>query len=230
MNCLYLADLIEKANEYFLPESECRHIKSLRISETEIVMVTNGKGLSATGKIKIINKFETIFKPSEFIHNNGENNFKSGLAIGLLDSRDRLEFAFEKAVELGIKDFYPLITKFTQTNKINIDRLNLKAISAMKQSCRSVLPMVHSPVSLNDLLNFDNDYERILLADIIGSKLGKLENESPTLVVIGPEGGFSKEEIEIFNKDKRVEMIKLGDRRLRSETAAIVALGLVAYK
>ncbi|TAL69840.1 MAG: 16S rRNA (uracil(1498)-N(3))-methyltransferase [Bacteroidetes bacterium] len=227
MNCLYLPVLSRAVKDYKLADEEIKHIKVLRISQNEIIMVVNGKGLTATGKITLIRKNEIYFRPDEYIENSGENPFKSGLALGILDNRDRLEIALEKAVELGINDFYPLITKYTQTKKINTERLNLKAVSAMKQCCRSVLPNIHSPITINELLEEAKEYERILLADINGMKPEEISNEKTTLLLVGPEGGFSIDEIELMKKDKRVELINLGKRRLRAETSAIVALGLI---
>ncbi|MBI5324647.1 MAG: 16S rRNA (uracil(1498)-N(3))-methyltransferase [Ignavibacteriae bacterium] len=224
MNCIYLPELSKSLNGFPITTEELKHIKALRIGTFEKLLATNGKGLSAIGKISIDSK-KPLFNPEEFFENTGENNFKSGLALGILDNKDRFEFALEKAVELGINDFFPLISEFTQRKTVNIDRLKSKAISSMKQCCRSFLPLIHEPVTIEELNNQSISYERVVLADINGKKFESFEQEISTLVIVGPEGGFSNNEIEKIDNDKRLIKLNLGNRRLRAETAAIVALG-----
>jgi 16S rRNA (uracil1498-N3)-methyltransferase len=227
MNCIYLKELTRKKVDIYLPENEINHIRALRIGNDETVFSTNGTGLLAFGKIKFFQKNKIAFLPSEFYENYGENSTKISLAIGILDNRDRFEFALEKAVELGIIDFYPIISAYTQKKEVNIERLNLKAIASMKQCCRSVLTKIHKPKLIEQLTNSSAEYERIILADIGGKKPVGMRSKESTLVIVGPEGGFTPEEIEMMTSDKRVFSVNLGIRRLRAETAAIVALGLL---
>ncbi len=227
MNCIYLPELIKAVSEFHLPNDEIKHIKALRIGNDENLLATNGKGLSANGKVRFFKKNEVIFLPDEFIIYYGENAFTTGLAIGILDNKDRFEFAMEKAVELGINEFFPIISEHSQRKKVNLTRLRAKTISAMKQCCRSVLPIIHAPVTIEQLLKHTGIYKRIILADMNGNKPENLRNKVSTLLIVGTEGGFSSKEIEIMKSDKRLISINLGNRRLRAETAAIVALGLL---
>ncbi|OGU37952.1 MAG: hypothetical protein A2X61_11605 [Ignavibacteria bacterium GWB2_35_12] len=227
MNCIYLPGLIREKRDFQIPQDEIKHIKALRIGNEEKVIVTNGKGLSAKGNVNIIKKSESVFYPDGFYDNQGENSFRLALAMGILDNKERFEFAFEKAVELGINEYFPLITNHTQRKKVNKERLIAKSISAMKQCCRSVLPIIYSPVTIEQLFQDNDKYERIILADFNGMRADELKNNVSTLVIVGPEGGFSREEIELMKRDNRLISINLGNRRLRAETAAIVALGLL---
>lgn len=227
MNCIFLPQLIRELRDFPIPLDEVKHIKALRINNDEIILATNGKGLSSNGKVIFIKKNQALFYPDNFYENLAENTFRSALAIGILDNKDRFEFALEKAIELGINEFYPLITENTQKRKINTDRLSIKAISAMKQCCRSILPEIYNPLTIEQLLNNSIEYERIILADINGVKTDNLKSNLSTLVIIGPEGGFSSDEIKLMKRDKRLILINLGLRRLRAETAAIVTLGLL---
>lgn len=222
MECIYLPEL--SLNETFIkiPDSEFRHIRALRLKKNDNIMITNGKGIICLASINKLIKNECVIEIKTIIEeNNCELNRKISLAIGILQDRDRFEFALEKAVELGISEFIPLITDFTQKNKINLERLQSKAIAAIKQCKRSVLPRIHQPVKLDEDLKFN--YDCIILADIGGFKPKLEENYKSILYVVGPEGGFSDRELAIFLKKNTIRW-NLGNRRLRAETAAIVGL------
>lgn len=227
MNCIYMPELIREMRDFQIPHYEIKHIKALRIDNAEKVIITNGNGLSAIGNVDFINKNTYSFHPEEFFDNYGENSYHSSIAIGILDNKERFEFALEKSVELGINEFFPLITKYSQRIKVNLTRLNTKAISAMKQCCRSILPKIHTPVTIKQLIKDTGKYKRIILADINGGELENLNKNTSTLVIVGPEGGFSNEEVGILKANPKVRLLNLGNRRLRAETAAIVSLGLL---
>ncbi|MFA6571253.1 MAG: RsmE family RNA methyltransferase, partial [Bacteroidota bacterium] len=163
---------------------------------------------------------------STFTQNKGELPFRLGLAIGILENKDRFEFALEKAIELGITDFYPLLTEFTQRKNINTGRLKLKAIAAMKQCKRSILTSIHPIVKPKDITIISKEFDKIILADENGEH-PKKSNIISTLVLIGPEGGFSETELQILKSIPNIISINLGNRRLRSETAALTALASV---
>ncbi|MDR0927797.1 MAG: 16S rRNA (uracil(1498)-N(3))-methyltransferase [Ignavibacteria bacterium] len=225
MECIYIPMLSFQTQHYPIPPAECQHLKALRIQTGTQMQITNGNGLSAIAVIERISKTEYNADVIEFMRNFGELDCKIGLAIGILDNKDRLEFAVEKSVELGVSEIFLLTTDYTQQMHINLERLVGKAIAAVKQCKRSVLPIIHPPIKLSELLNA-NDYESIVLCDEKGVRPAKVENSSSILVFIGAEGGFSNAELDLFPANTL--KWNLGNRRLRAETAAIVALGYLS--
>jgi len=228
MECLYLPELSENQNDINLIGDELKHLFVLRLRVGEKIIITNGKGLSAISSLKSISKNIAILSPQEYFINSGELAYPLGLAIGILDNRERFEFTLEKSIELGISDFYPLITDFTQKKTIQKTRLEAKAISALKQSHRSNLTTIHPPISLQKLFSEQNKFDTIILADYNGVKPELTKLFKSSLVLIGPEGGFSYNEIEFIKNQKSAKSINIANRRLRAETAAILAVGLVA--
>ena len=231
MECIYIPDLNTKNTNYKITDDEAHHLKVLRIQSGEQVLITSGTGQMAQAIINRISKNDFEANIIKYLNNMGEVCFKIGLAIGILNNRERFEFAIEKCTELGVNVIYPLITHHSQQNKINKDRLITKTINTIKQCKRSILPTIHNPISIAELLENEKSFDRI----IIGSEGGinvttKLEKSIDTLIFIGPEGGFSNYELNIF-RDKISENIimwNLGNRRLRTETAAIAGITLLS--
>ncbi len=228
MECILIPELDMDNSQFRVPENEMKHLKALHINSGDELLATNGKGLSSAGKINFEKNKISFFYPVQFYEKQGELNFPLALALGILDNKDRFEFALEKAVELGITEFYPLLTKYSQRKNLNPDRLNSKAIAAMTQCKRSCLPVIHQPAQIKVLISTLSQYKRIILADVNGKIATKSGINKPTIVFIGPEGGFSDEEISIIKSDKKCETLNLGNRRLRAETAAMLIVGLVS--
>jgi 16S rRNA (uracil1498-N3)-methyltransferase len=157
----------------------------------------------------------------------GESRNSISMAIGILDSRDRFEFALEKSVELGACEFIPMICDRSQWLRLNPERMRAKAISALCQCKRSLLPELPPATKLADILS-DNKYKSIILADEDGSAPSTSAIEFPALIIIGPEGGLSDAEINLIKSDSRTVAWNLGSRRLRAETAAIATLSLLS--
>lgn len=225
MECIYLPNLDDKSFTLDISESESQHLKALRIKDGERILITNGKGKMCIAKIYKDDKYKFNAIVENFFDDfYNETKKRIGLGIGILNDRERFEFALEKAIELGISDFYPLITDYTQKKIVNSQRLKQKAISAMKQSKRSVLANIYEPIKINDInkLNF----EKIIVADENGNKPILYMDATSILLLVGPEGGFSSNEIKLL-ENQNAEKWKLANRRLRSETAAIVALSFL---
>ena len=238
MECIYLPELNTNDKYYKIPDTEAHHLKVLRLQSGNEILITSGKGISALAIIDRISKNDFSVNIIDYYHNKGELDFRIGLAIGIMDNRDRFEFAIEKCTELGVSDIFPLITDYSQQNKINKERLITKTISTIKQSKRAILPVIHHPISIMELINNryetttkDNTsakYSRIILADENGiTPETKLYKPTNTLIFIGPEGGFSELELDIFDKNNIIKW-KIGDTRLRTETATIICIGLLS--
>lgn len=226
MEALYSPDLAQGMKFIEIKGDEAKHIAALRLKQNESVYLINGKSLAAIAYLQERTKTSFIFYITQYIENLNEINVKIGLALGILESRERFEFALEKSIELGIYDFFPLITDFTQHRTINPERLHNKAIAAIKQCQRSRLPEIHQPQTITQLLQDRQVYSSIILTDIEGERPISAPILYPTLILVGPEGGFSDNEIKLIKEDERTIIRKLSPRRLRAETAAVVAVSL----
>lgn len=221
---------IEK-NFLYIRGDEHKHLsKVLRKKIDDKVEITDGQLNVYECKIIEIEKEHIKCEIVNTKHNINEPETKIRLFIAQLKNQDRFEFAIEKAVELGVYEIYPVITKYTvpreKLNETKLKRLSKIIISAMSQSQRCFLPVLHKALSFPELLEAaKNDKEKIVMYEFSDSK-DKLSGEPKNVYVdllIGPEGGFSEEEITEL-KSSGWKTKSLGERKLRAETAAIVSL------
>ncbi|MEX0927770.1 MAG: RsmE family RNA methyltransferase [Balneolales bacterium] len=223
MNLFYTQP--EKVQEHRLTITgdEARHvIRVLRFKTGDPITVTDGKGNRYEGRIE--SSASHHISVSIENHSSEAKPYDLILALGIIKNRQRLEFAVEKAVELGATEVILFKSTHSERQKVNLDRLQAIALSAMKQSLRSYLPPVVFKKSLGDAISGHSSHDLI-----VGHE--KQKSRSPAffelnknhLVLIGPEGGFSDEEIH-FLTEKRAAIVSLGKYRLRSETAAAALL------
>ena len=144
--------------------------------------------------------------------------------------KSALEFAVEKAVELGVRRVRLVITHRTQTQHVRMDRLDAIAIEAAEQTGRVDVPIIEGPVKLAELLDGLDGSRRLMFCDETGGEPAgealEAAGEGPWAVLIGPEGGFSPEERERLRALPFTAAVSLGPRILRADTAAIAALTL----
>jgi 16S rRNA (uracil1498-N3)-methyltransferase len=216
--------------DIYLPEvlirgQEAKHIsKVLRYKEGDLLDITDGKGRKFSCKITRIEKDRVA---AEVLENQSEERHLPWvtLCVGIIKKRDRLEFAVEKAVELGVDEIVVFRGEHSQKQNVRIERLKDAALSAMKQSLRFYLPEVRVESSIKKALNSMDENTLVIVADETAGEddsFQKLasEREKFTLIV-GPEGGFSKKEREEMNQ-RGVVSYSLGKKRLRTETAALL--------
>lgn len=140
-----------------------------------------------------------------------------------------LHFLLEKATELGVTKLLPVITEFTQIKQLNYNKLESIIISAAEQCERMTIPNLYQAITLQDLLknkldsNFPEDI-KVLVAHPDGNLTHEFSPPHDYMWLVGPEGGFSKNEINQLCNSSMVKLCKLGNNVLRSETSAIVAL------
>jgi len=214
--------------EFLLSNEESKHcIKTLRKKSGDTILITDGKGFiyecaiiddnMQSCKAEIVKTIETPFS----------RNYKLHIAISPLKNPDRFEWFIEKATEIGIDEITPIICKRTEKTKINIERINRIAISALKQSLQTTLPIINQPISIEKFiaLNKNGSYQKFIAWCETDKKL-LLKDEykagSQTIIMIGPEGDFTNEEVELA-KTSEFKPISLGNARFRTETAAITA-------
>jgi len=209
-------------NKLVLGEEEARHaIRVLRHKTGDKISVTDGEGSLYEAVITDINQHTIIAEITNIKHYPPDNP-QLTLAIGIIKKRDRLEFAIEKCVELGINKILIYRGDHSEKTGVREERIHKIILRAMKQSLRFHLPKAVIKNSLEDTLRSEN-YTGIIAADETKKRV-KTVNVNVNghhLLVIGPEGGYSESErilLDSFNADK----ISLGKHRLRTETAAIV--------
>tara|TARA_B100000886_G_scaffold65935_1_gene41339 strand:- start:15 stop:713 length:699 start_codon:yes stop_codon:yes gene_type:complete len=225
---LFYNDQIDNQTKVFkLKGKEHIHIKKvLRKKEGQKVKFTNGNSYCFSAKIiSILEKesnFEIIsktkFKTPPFLH----------LGMSLLKSQTRFEIFLEKAVEIGISEITPLICERSQKKNMNIKRSVNILISALKQSNKYFLPKLNEPQNFKNFIKKNKEENKLIATcedyqkkDIIKSYNSKKNN----LIMIGPEGDFSKSELEKA-KLAGFKFVSFGETRLRAETAGIMACAI----
>lgn len=139
-----------------------------------------------------------------------------------IPKKDKFELILEKCTEVGITDFYPVISDRTIKTNINIERAHKIIQEASEQAQRLDTPTLHAISKLDDIL----DELRPIVFDIEGTTVTSNQLEKEGSFLIGPEGGFSQRELELC-KEKKLSIYKLGNTVLKTETAAIVVSGLL---
>lgn len=231
MQLFYNPEIHSNSNEFSFDKEESRHIvKVLRKKEGDILHVTNGLGdLFSTEIILASDRKCTVrivgtktSQPTDFyIH----------LAVAPTKMNDRFEWFLEKATEMGIHEITPVICDHSERKIIKTERFDKIIQSAMKQSLQYFLPKLNEPISLKDFVNQKQEgnlciahceeTDKKLLKDIIKPK------EKYT-ILIGPEGDFSEKEIQLALSNNYIP-VSLGNTRLRTETAAVVACHSVVF-
>jgi 16S rRNA (uracil1498-N3)-methyltransferase len=213
MDNLY-SPIITAADEIVPHDAELlRHVAALRLRDGEHVRVLNGKGLVARCTVRRLAQ-QTELLISEYVQH--ERPHERTLALGVLDNRDRFEFAVEKVTELGITRIVPLLCDHSQHVRTSTERLRSKAIAALTQSGNPWLPSIDEPTSLHNLVCSGS----VILGDAEGQPPGPLPT-GPQTFLVGPEGGFSQRELDYIHRELRPICWRIGSNRLRAETAAI---------
>ena len=195
------------------------------------IWVVNGAGVAARACLESIDDTSLDLKVVEEQINRGELEQHLVLAVANLKG-DHLNLIVEKATELGVNEIIPLLTDHTIKKGLNKNRLERIAISAMKQSRRSRCPEIHDLTPYSACVNSYPDAFHMFCYGSdsslpITTAMGKIEPSKSTVIWIGPEGDWSKDEIDLASISDYT-FTGLGPRRLRAETAAIHSVGLVS--
>jgi 16S rRNA (uracil1498-N3)-methyltransferase len=211
---------------YELSEEESKHcIKVLRLEAGDEITMIDGIGGLYYGIIDEPNPKKCIIRVIEKIEQYGRRNFSVHIAMAPTKQIERFEWFLEKAVEIGIDEITPVISQHSERKTVNLERLDKIILSAMKQSIKAYVP------KLNPAIDFDKFVTRshsgsLLIAHCINTPKPSLKskiNATPNYtVLIGPEGDFSAEEVDLAKKYGYSD-VHLGRSRLRTETAGIVA-------
>lgn len=213
-----------------LPEEEAGHcLRVLRLGVGDEVMLTDGKGFlykavisAATGKrcqVKVVEKIEQEKFWKGHLH----------LAMAPTKNMDRIEWFAEKATEIGFDELSFLNCRFSERKVIKTERIEKIVVSAMKQSLKARKPIVNEMTDFAKFMQRDFQGQKFIAHCYEGEKpLLKevLKPEEDALVLIGPEGDFSPEEVQKAEA-LGFQPISLGKSRLRTETAALVAVHMM---
>ena len=222
---LFYSNFSQTDDEIIVNENDSRHIlKSYRKGIGDVLTFTNGNGLLA--ECEIIEKGKKIKVKIVKISKNKPNKVSIHVAISPLKNPSRFEWFVEKATEIGIKEITPIITKYSEKKKVNHERLERISISSLKQSNQLFKPTINSTEKFSDFIKNNSDQK--IMANLKTKNILAKESikSNQICLVIGPEGGFSDDEIQEAKNNKITE-ISFGENRLRSETAAIYGLSIL---
>jgi len=226
----YISEYAPSQKEIVLDEDTSRHVvQVLRMKEGEKLNLTDGKGnlitaevIDAHKKHCAVNVLESRLMP--------QASRKITIAISLLKNTNRFEWFLEKATEIGVSQIVPLICEKTEKQKFRYDRMKGICISAMLQSQQTWLPILSEPKQFDDMViqQFDQQQKFIAHCDesSVKKQLSTFQSVNSSIILIGPEGDFTKDEIKLALENNFIP-VSLGETRLRTETAGIVAASLL---
>lgn len=225
MQLFYNSDIKQGDVTFFFDKEESKHIvKVLRKKESDIIFITNGLGflfeseiiLASEKKCEVKITKETFQEPDKFY---------THIAVAPTKMNDRLEWFLEKATEIGIHEITPIICDHSERKVYKIDRAEKIIQAAMKQSLHYYIPKINEPISFSQFVKSNIDGQKFIAhCEETDKKSFKNEvkKDEKVTILIGPEGDFSTKEINLAIVNNFIP-VTLGNTRLRTETAALVA-------
>ena len=231
MQLFYNASINESTETFSFDKEESKHIiKVLRKKDGDILFVTNGLGFLFKTEIILASDSKCTVQMVSF-DKAATPNFKLHLAVAPTKMNDRYEWFLEKATEIGIHEITPIICDRSERKVINKERFEKILLSAMKQSNELFLPKLNPAISFKDFVKQKNKgLQLIAHCEETDKKTLKsiLQSNTDVTVLVGPEGDFSEKEITLA-LDQNYVPVSLGNTRLRTETAAVVACHSVVF-
>jgi len=217
----------------FLPEDESQHaIKVLRLQAGDHIEIIDGKGGFYKAEIVFPHHKRCEIRVLEKLAESHKRPYNLHIAIAPTKNIERLEWFAEKATEIGIDEITPVICRFSERKKVRHDRLEKILISAMKQSLSAYLPKLNEQCTFDEFLKRTISGQRFIAHCHDEESKKQLSSlyipKQDVTVLIGPEGDFSPEEVENAMKSGFTS-VSLGNSRLRTETAGVVACCVVNY-
>ncbi|RLJ68959.1 16S rRNA (uracil1498-N3)-methyltransferase [Lacinutrix venerupis] len=233
MQLFYNPEITETTTQFSFSKEESKHIiKVLRKKTGDTMHITNGSGWLFAAEIISDNIKNCVaqIKTKQFQE---RKKYNLHLAVAPTKMNDRYEWFLEKATEIGIQEITPIICDHSERKIIKPERFHKILQSAMKQSLSSYLPKLNEAIAFKDFIKQDfKGQDHLFIAHCEDSNKKSLKQElkanKNTTILIGPEGDFSTKEIANAIQNKFIP-VTLGETRLRTETAAIVACHSVAF-
>ncbi|MFE3868269.1 16S rRNA (uracil(1498)-N(3))-methyltransferase [Flavobacterium sp. LS2P90] len=231
MQLFYNININETTENFSFDKEESKHIiKVLRKKDTDILYVTNGLGLLFKTEITLASDSKCTVKIISF-EKSAPSKYHLHLAVAPTKMNDRFEWFLEKATEIGIHEITPIICDRSERKLINTERFDKIILTAMKQCNQLYLPKLNSAMTFKEFVKLKNEGLQLVAhceeTDKKTLKSVLVPNENIT-ILIGPEGDFSEKEIEAAIENNYIP-VSLGNTRLRTETAAIVACHSVVF-
>lgn len=231
MQLFYNPDIQPGATAFTFDKEESRHIvKVLRKKESDTIQITNGAGYLFTSEVTFASekKCEVKITSQQFFE---PAPYTLHLAVAPTKMNDRYEWFLEKAVEIGVTAITPIICEHSERINFKADRFEKILQSAMKQSLQFYMPVLHEPAPYATFIKEQKEGQLFIAhCEDTDKKLLKnaLQPKQKVTLLIGPEGDFSTKEINLA-LSLNYQPVSLGNTRLRTETAAIVAAHSVAF-
>lgn len=216
--------------ESVLPEDESRHcVKVLRLTQRDEILITDGKGKLFRGELMNEDLREARVSIIEEFRGRPERKYHLHVAIAPTKNISRFEWFLEKCTEIGIDEITPVLCENSERKIIKPGRLEKIIVAAAKQSLTATFPRLNEAKNLFELLSADHRGEKFIayLSDESSPLKTKYQKGSDVLILVGPEGDFTENEVERAVKND-FEPVTLGQGRLRTETAGVVACHTIA--
>ena len=226
MQLFYTPDIDPANPQYFLNEEESKHcVRVLRLANGDVVQLIDGRGGFYSARIIDAHPKKTLLQIFSMQTEFNKRNHYLHLAVAPTKNIERMEWMLEKATEIGIDEVSFPICQRSERKELKLDRLDKIVTAAVKQSIKAYHPILNKPVSYTQFIKRPFAGQQFIAHCVDGEKAGlrsELETGGRYLILIGPEGDFTPNEIsDALNNGFKA--ITLGQSRLRTETAALEA-------
>lgn len=230
MYLFYTPNILGESEEigrtYNLNEEESGHcVRVLRYTRGDEILLTNGQGMTYDARITNPHPKHCEFEILRAERQQRHHKAYIHIAIAPTKNIERLEWAIEKCTEIGVDEITPLLCRFSERKQLRTDRLQKIILSAAKQSLTPYLPKLNELTPYDEFVKQAKEEKKFIAHCYKEDKKelkDELKNSPSVLVLIGPEGDFSEQEVQEALRLGFVP-VSLGNSRLRTETAAIVA-------
>ncbi len=228
MQLFYIPNI--SGSEVILSEAESKHaIRVLRLTVNSEIQLIDGKGGFYEAVISVAHPKKCKLLITNTIAEFEKKDFKLHIAIAPTKNIDRFEWFLEKCTEIGIDEITPIISEHSERKVIKHERLEKIVVAATKQSLKAYIPKLNTLIDFKTFIESANHNNKFIAHCIEGEKPHlkySIQKNEDILILIGPEGDFSPEEV-VLAKENGFKEISLGSSRLRTETAGIVACHIV---
>jgi 16S rRNA (uracil1498-N3)-methyltransferase len=231
MQLFYNPNISTETKSFSFDKEESRHIvRVLRKNTGDELLLTNGREQLFWATVVLANDKKCVADISKWEARPKTWDYELHIAMAPTKMNDRFEWFLEKATEIGIDEITPLFCDHSERKQVKMERMEKVVIAAMKQSLKFKLPKINEPVKFKDFI-VNKDWDLGLIAHCQEDDKKHLQDlireKKKIMILIGPEGDFSKREIEEAIS-LEISPISLGESRLRTETAGVVACNNIA--